>query len=186
MNQPSASHSPLLPVDNRLDKIRIVLSHTSHPGNIGAAARAMKTMGLARLTLVNPKCFSRMQRRLLAPLVQTIYLNAPRVCSTLDEALADSVFALAISARQRNLGPQPMAARSAAPGVLALAAGGDEVALVFGNETAGLVQCRSTALSANGFSSRPILNIPRSTWGRRCSCCAMNCVWRRLTGSRRS
>ena len=55
MNQPPASLSPARSLPLSLDKIRIVLSHTSHPGNIGAAARAMKTMGLSRLTLVNPK-----------------------------------------------------------------------------------------------------------------------------------
>ena len=53
MNRPAGSHSSGSP----LDRIRVVLSHPSHPGNIGAAARAMKTMGLSRLLLVNPKCF---------------------------------------------------------------------------------------------------------------------------------
>ncbi|MFN3397854.1 MAG: TrmH family RNA methyltransferase, partial [Sulfurimicrobium sp.] len=48
--------SPVLS-NSVLDNIRVVLSHTSHPGNIGAAARAMKTMGLSRLFLVNPKRF---------------------------------------------------------------------------------------------------------------------------------
>jgi len=136
MNQPSTSHLPPLPVDKRLDKIRIVLSHTSHPGNIGAAARAMKTMGLSRLTLVNPKCFPDAEALARAVGADDI-LESATVCSTLDEALAGTVFALAISARQRNLGPQPVPARAAAPEVLALAASG-EVALVFGNETAGL------------------------------------------------
>ena len=44
-------------VPTALDRIRVVLSHPSHPGNIGAAARAMKAMGLSRLVLVNPKVF---------------------------------------------------------------------------------------------------------------------------------
>ena len=57
MNQPSASHSQPADLHKMLDRVRIVLSHTSHPGNIGAAARAMKTMGLSRLALVNPKSF---------------------------------------------------------------------------------------------------------------------------------
>ena len=64
-------------------------------------------------------------------------LNAATVCASLDEALADTIFAVAVSARQRSLGPQPLPARTAAPEILALAGGG-EVALVFGNETAGL------------------------------------------------
>ena len=136
MNQPSASHSLPLPLHNLLDRIRIVLSHTSHPGNIGAAARAMKTMGLSRLTLVNPKCFPDAEAVARAVGADDILLQAT-VCSSLDEALADTVFAVAISARQRSLGPAPMQAREAAPEILALAAEG-EVALVFGNETAGL------------------------------------------------
>ena len=136
MNQPSTSHSPPLSVDNRLDNIRIVLSRTSHPGNIGAAARAMKTMGLSRLTLVDPKNFPDAEAVTRAVGADDILQNAT-VCSCLDEALAGTIFAVAVSARHRSLGPEPLQAREAAPEVLALAAGGD-VALVFGNETAGL------------------------------------------------
>ena len=119
-----------------LQKIRIILSHTSHPGNIGAAARAMKTMGLSRLTLVNPKSFPHAEAVARAVGADDI-LEQAIVCSSLDEALANSVFAVAVSARQRSLGPEPMPARQAASQVLAQAAGG-EVSLVFGNETAGL------------------------------------------------
>ena len=136
MNQPSASHSPSLPLDTVLDRIRIVLSHTSHPGNIGAAARAMKTMGLSRLVLVNPKKFPDAEAVARAVGADDI-LEQARVCSSLDEALSGTVFAVALSARHRNLGPEPMSARVAAPEVLSIAAAGD-VALVFGNETAGL------------------------------------------------
>lgn len=136
MNQPSASHSLPVSVDNRLGNIRIVLSRTSHPGNIGAAARAMKTMGLSRLTLVAPKCFPDAEAVTRAVGADDI-LQSATVCSTLDEALAGTVFAVAVSARHRSLGPVPMSAREAGPEVLALATSG-EVALVFGNETAGL------------------------------------------------
>jgi len=140
MNQPPASASascPALPSANdALARVRIVLSRTSHPGNIGAAARAMKTMGLSRLTLVNPKAFPHPEAVARAVGADDI-LAAAKVCASLDEALAGSVFAIAVSARQRNLGPPPMPARAGAAEVLALAAGGD-VALVFGNETAGL------------------------------------------------
>ena len=136
MNQLPASHSPPLPSDSTLNRIRIVLSHTSHPGNIGAAARAMKTMGLSRLTLVNPKKFPDPEALARAVGADNI-LEQATVCDSLDQALCGTVFAVAISARHRNLGPEPMQAREAAPEILALAAGGD-VALVFGNETAGL------------------------------------------------
>lgn len=136
MKQPPASHSPRPTAPNVLGNIRIVLSHTSHPGNIGAAARAMKTMGLARLTLINPKSFPDAEALARAVGADDILLGAS-VCASLDEALAGTVFAAAVSARQRSLGPPPLQARAAAPDLLALAAGG-EVALVFGNETAGL------------------------------------------------
>ena len=136
MNHPPPSHSRLLSPPQRLARVRIVLSHTSHPGNIGAAARAMKTMGLTRLLLVNPKVFPAAEAVARAVGADDILEHA-QVCSSLDEALTGTVFAFAISARQRNLGPLPMQARDAAPEVLALSADG-EVALVFGNETAGL------------------------------------------------
>jgi tRNA/rRNA methyltransferase len=141
MKQPPASHSPPSPppcAAGALDSIRIVLSHTSHPGNIGAAARAMKTMGLTRLTLINPKSFPDAEAVARAVGADDILLGA-KVCASLDEALAGTVFAAAVSARQRSLGPPPLQARAAAPEILALAAAGaGEVALVFGNETAGL------------------------------------------------
>lgn len=138
MNQPSASHSPSpsLALAQALDRICIVLSHTSHPGNIGAAARAMKTMGLSRLTLVNPKCFPHDEAIARSAGADDILLDAT-LCQTLDDALAGCVFAVAVSARHRSLGPKPLQAREAAPDILNLALGGD-VALVFGNETSGL------------------------------------------------
>lgn len=138
MNQPSASHSPSrsLELEQALGRIRVVLSHTSHPGNIGAAARAMKTMGVSRLTLVNPKCFPHEEAIARSAGADDI-LHGASMCQTLDEALAGCVFAVAVSARHRNLGPKPSQARDAAPDILNLALGGD-VALVFGNETSGL------------------------------------------------
>ena len=136
MNQPSPSHSPPVSCANPLDRIRVVLSHTSHPGNIGAAARAMKTMGVSRLMLVNPKVFPSDEAIARAAGAEDILLNAT-VCSSLDQALAGAVFAVALSARHRSLGPAPMQAREAAPEIIGLTTGG-EVALVFGNETAGL------------------------------------------------
>ena len=136
MNPALASLSPPHSPQLSLDKIRVVLSHTSHPGNIGAAARAMKTMGLSRLTLVNPKRYPDNEAIARAAGAEDILVNAI-VCESLDVALADAVFAVAISARHRNLGPEPMQARDAAPEILAQAATG-EVALLFGNETAGL------------------------------------------------
>ena len=135
MNSPSSARTTL-PASEKLARIRIVLSHPSHPGNIGAAARAMKNMGLSQLSLVNPKRFPDDEAIARAAGAEDILVNC-RVHASLDEALADSVLALAVSARHRNLGPEPLSAREGAP--LALSHGDDgEVALVFGNETTGL------------------------------------------------
>jgi tRNA/rRNA methyltransferase len=116
--------------------VRIVLSRPSHPGNIGAAARAMKTMSLSRLYLVRPGKFPDPEASARAAGADDV-LGEAVVCATLDEALAGTVFAAALTARHRNLGPERLQAREAAPLILEKAGAGD-VALVFGNETSGL------------------------------------------------
>jgi tRNA/rRNA methyltransferase len=132
-----------------LERIRVVLSHPSHPGNIGAAARAMKTMGLSRLYLVNPKSFPDPQAVAMATGADDV-LAAATVCATLAEALAGTISATALTGRRRELATEPMWARDAAAVVVEEAGQGD-VALVFGNETAGLSNaevalCRHWAL----------------------------------------
>jgi len=119
-----------------LSRIRVVLSRPSHPGNIGATARAMKTMGLARLYLVRPKSFPHADARALAVGARDV-LDSAQVCKTLAEALAGTTFSVALSARRRELSHPPLAARTAAREI-AMAARREEVALVFGNETVGL------------------------------------------------
>ena len=139
MNRPSPS-LPILPdvPEDLLSRVRIVLSNPSHPGNIGAAARAMKTMGLSRLYLVCPRKFPDPEAVARAAGADDVLAGAI-VCATLDQALAGTVFAAALSARHRNLGPERLQAREAAPLILEkAAAGAGDVALVFGNETAGL------------------------------------------------
>jgi tRNA/rRNA methyltransferase len=123
-------------VSNPLDQVRVVLSHPSHPGNIGAAARALKTMGLSRLYLVNPRKFPHPDAKAMASGALNV-LNEARVCASLDEALAETVLAAAISARQRELTPTVKVAREAAQELVAVAAR-DPVALVFGTEMSGL------------------------------------------------
>ena len=119
-----------------LDKVRIVLSHTSHPGNIGAAARAMKTMGLNSLYLVNPRLFpdTEAERRATGALD---ILHKAKVCGMLDAALSGTVLAAAVTARQRDLSHEVFDARQGAYKLLDLAQK-DFVALVFGTEMSGL------------------------------------------------
>jgi tRNA/rRNA methyltransferase len=119
-----------------LERIRVVLSHPSHPGNIGAAARAMKTMGLTRLYLVNPRMFPDPQADAMATGAVDI-LESTVVCDSLAAALAGTVSATALTSRRRDLATAPTWARQAAIDLVAEATRG-EVALVFGNETAGL------------------------------------------------
>jgi tRNA/rRNA methyltransferase len=131
-----------------LSHIRIVLSHTSHPGNIGATARAMKTMGIVSLYLVNPKKFPDADADARASGAIDVLQNA-RVCASLAEALHGTVYALAVSARRRELAYASAEARSAAQDLVAAAYGG-EVAIVFGTEMSGLtneeiLQCRAMA-----------------------------------------
>jgi tRNA/rRNA methyltransferase len=120
----------------RLAGIRVVLSHPSHPGNIGASARAMKTMGISRLFLVAPEKFPHPEAFARSAGAEDI-LEAAKIVPTLSDALSDAVFALAVSARPRRIGPESVLARDAALEAMSASNCGD-VALVFGNETSGL------------------------------------------------
>jgi tRNA/rRNA methyltransferase len=131
-----------------LSRIRVVLSRTSHPGNIGAAARAIKTMGIGTLYLVNPKRPIDAEAVARASGASDV-LERARVCASLSEALQGTVCALAVSARRRELAHVSVDARSAAQALLAAAQAG-EVALVFGTEMSGLtneeiLQCQAVA-----------------------------------------
>jgi tRNA/rRNA methyltransferase len=116
--------------------LRVVLSHTSHPGNIGAAARAMKTMGFDELVLVAPRHFPDPDATAMAAGAADV-LQAARVVDTLEAAIAECTLAVGFSARGRDLSHAPAALRELAPAILATAGAGT-VALVFGNETSGL------------------------------------------------
>lgn len=124
------------PALESLQRVRVILCATSHPGNIGAAARAMKTMGLSRLVLVNPKLLPDSQAEAMASGADDLLANAT-VCASLTEALQGVVLALAMTARRRELATAPMWVRDGARELAGMAAQG-EVALVFGNETSGL------------------------------------------------
>jgi tRNA/rRNA methyltransferase len=114
--------------------VRIVLCRPSHPGNIGAAARAMKAMGLSDLRLVAPEKFPAPEARWMATNAIDV-LDQARIHTTLAEAIADCVQAYALSARTREWSTPVLDARSAAGHA---AEAGGQVAFVFGNEQAGL------------------------------------------------
>jgi tRNA/rRNA methyltransferase len=119
-----------------LKNIRFVLCETAHPGNIGAAARALKTMGLGRLHLVAPARFPDPQAEWLAS-GATDMLRRARVHASLDDALAGSALTVACTARPREIAVPMVTAREAA-GRIVEAARSQPAALVFGNETFGL------------------------------------------------
>ena len=120
-----------------LDRVAVVLSRPSHPGNIGAAARAMKTMGFAELALVAPREFPHPEATALAAGAADL-LDAARVYPSLEAALSDCIVAAGFSARRRELSHPPQTLREAAPELAAIGTSQGRVALVFGNETSGL------------------------------------------------
>ncbi|WJW76253.1 tRNA (cytosine(32)/uridine(32)-2'-O)-methyltransferase TrmJ [Thiohalobacter sp. IOR34] len=120
----------------RAEGVRVVLVETSHPGNIGAAARAMKTMGLRRLYLVAPGVFPSAEATARASGADDLLAEA-RVCASLNEALAGCSLVIGASARLRSLQWPQLDPRECAARVAAETAQG-EVALVFGRERSGL------------------------------------------------
>ena len=116
--------------------VRVVLVGTTHPGNIGAAARAMKNMGLRDLALVNPRYFPHTEATARASGAEDI-LDATEVYESLDDALAGCVFAAGASARSRAIEWPTLEPRECAARLLEKSAGGT-VAVVFGPEKTGL------------------------------------------------
>lgn len=139
----------------RLARVRIVLSHTTHPGNIGAAARAMKTMGLARLVLVNPRRFPDPQADALSSNALDV-LAAALVVPSLAAALDGVVLAVAAVGHSYVVAPDLVTCRQAAVRVIEDAGGGD-VAIVFGTEASGLTtdEVRACGLLAH-IPSNPV------------------------------
>ena len=120
-----------------LPQYRIVLCQTSHPGNIGAAARAIKTMGLSQLYLVQPRKFPHTDATAMATGAADL-LEQAVICTTLAEALAGCAFAIGLSARRRELSHELVTVREAAGEAANIAATEQTVALVFGTEMSGL------------------------------------------------
>lgn len=118
-----------------LNRIRIVLVETSHPGNIGAAARAMKTMGLSQLILVSPENFPHVDATFRAAGADDILANAI-VASDLKEALKNCEWVIGASVRQRKLSRTIYDPKMAAEKIRNEISG--NVAIVFGRERCGL------------------------------------------------
>lgn len=121
---------------NIFNNIRIVLCQTSHPGNIGSAARAMKTMGLRHLYLVKPDKFPDAHATALATGAADL-LESAVVTQTLSEALAGCAFSIGLSARKRYLSHETVNARVAAIEAIKIAIE-QPIAFVFGTEMSGL------------------------------------------------
>ncbi len=120
-----------------LSNVRIVLINTFHAGNIGAAARAMKNMGLSQLWLVDPLDYPSEEAVSRAAGAKDLLENA-HVVSTLHEAIEDCQLVIGTSARTRTFDLPILDARRCAEKVVAEATQG-EIALVFGRETMGLL-----------------------------------------------
>lgn len=118
-----------------LDRIRIVLVEPSHPGNIGAVARALKTMGLSRLILVQPKSFPNSEATFRAAGADDV-LEKAIVVDRLQEGLAACDWVIGASARKRTLTRTMYDPRACAEALMAQP--NCTVALVFGRESSGL------------------------------------------------
>lgn len=120
------------------NRIRIILSHPSHPGNIGSTARAMKTMGFHNLVLINPKEFPSPTATALSA-GATDVLDKAQVCSSLEEGLIGCEFIVALSARERSLAwplVSPRLGMAKIQSILERTSG--DVAVLFGTESSGL------------------------------------------------
>jgi tRNA (cytidine32/uridine32-2'-O)-methyltransferase len=120
-----------------LSEIRIVLVEPAHPGNIGAAARAMKTMSLSRLVLVRPEKFpsEEADRRAMGAIE---ILQGARVVDDLAQAVGDCRLVIGCSARPRTFPHEVLDPRQCASRLVEETSDGEPAALVFGPERAGL------------------------------------------------
>ena len=119
-----------------LENIRIVMINTSHPGNIGAAARVMKNMGLKKLYLVQPKIFPNYEATAMASGASDLLSNAI-VCDSFAQALQGCHLVLGTTARERKIQHEFIDARAAGE-LTAIESQQQDVALVFGRERTGM------------------------------------------------
>ena len=129
-----AVQAPSAPMN--LDNIRIVLVNTTHPGNIGGVARAMKNMGLSRLYLVAPEKFPDEQAVWRAASAGDL-LDSAVVTATVEEAIADCQFVVGTSARERRI-PWPLLDPRQCAARIDPLSQREQVAIMFGREDRGL------------------------------------------------
>jgi tRNA (cytidine32/uridine32-2'-O)-methyltransferase len=119
------------------NRLRFVLSRTSHPGNIGASARAIRTMGFDRLVLVAPHRYPDSQVQAMAAGADDVLSNL-KVHANVREAIADCTLVFGLSARRRGVALRELTPREAANEIAPALRQQAEVALLFGNEQSGL------------------------------------------------
>ena len=146
--------------------VQIVLVETSHPGNIGSVARAMKNMGLSRLVLINPKKFPHDEATALAGNAGDV-LKVAKVFGSIQEAVQNSKIIFATSARERTIEWPVASVKDAAQEINQLVAENIEVSILFGREDRGLtneeLQLSNKHLIIPAHPDYPALNIAMST-----------------------
>tara|TARA_A100000164_G_scaffold337476_1_gene331065 strand:- start:390 stop:1115 length:726 start_codon:yes stop_codon:yes gene_type:complete len=145
--------------------INIVLVDTIHPGNIGSVARAMKTMDLERLSLVNPRLFPSDDAIALSGNATDVLKNA-KIFKNLKDAIKESTFIYATSARERSIQWPIMNAASAATDIHNKVNNSKEVSIIFGKEDRGLtndeLEFANTLIEIPANPIYPVLNLAMS------------------------
>ena len=145
--------------------VQIVLVETSHPGNIGSVARAMKNMGLSNLALINPKKFPHQEAIALAGNAVDI-LKKAKIFTSIDSAVQNSKAIYATSARERAIDWPTVTAIDAADEIHELVTNKIEVSILFGREDRGLtneeLQLANKHLIIPAHPDYPVLNIAMS------------------------
>jgi tRNA (cytidine32/uridine32-2'-O)-methyltransferase len=145
--------------------INIVLVETSHPGNIGSVARAMKTMGLSRLSLVNPRNFPSGEANALSGNATDVLENAS-VFTSIEEAIKDSTYVYATSSRNRTIQWPTLNSEQAAATICDQSNNKKGVSILFGREDRGLtneeLQLANTHIEIPANPEYPVLNLAMS------------------------
>ncbi|MGJ8524844.1 tRNA (cytidine/uridine-2'-O-)-methyltransferase TrmJ [Halomonadaceae bacterium LMG 33818] len=165
-----------------LSHIRIVLVHTFHPGNIGASARAMRTMGIKDLRLINPRDFPSEEASKMAAGASSDVLDNAKTYSHLSEAIKGCSLVIGASARLRELAlPCFDKGESMANAVIKEAATGGDIALVFGRERFGLTN-EEIALCTHqlSFPTDPEYGILNLAQAVQIACYDVRTAWQKM------